>query len=177
MNCSLNASVLIVALLLSTASVAGDPAHSDRSEATSTSTAQDTVDVQHVMDAFHQAVLAHGGARLAALFVPEGSAWITVLSDGAYAHAKAKSPDTAKIRSGSYQDFAKFVSSSKARLDPEHSHVKIQSDGTIASVYFDFVFLIDGKAENRGSETWQPVKGAAGWRIAAITYSSDPQKS
>jgi hypothetical protein len=78
---------------------------------------------------------------------------------------------------GSYQAFAKFVATSKASLDPKHSHVKIQSDGTIACVYFDFVFMIDGTAENQGSETWQLVKGAAGWRIAAITYSSDPQKS
>lgn len=33
---------------------------------------------------------------------------------------------------------------------------------------------IDGKAENRGSETWQLVKTVGGWRIAAINYSSDP---
>jgi len=70
--------------------------------------------------------------------------------------------------------FAKFVSTSKASLDPRHSHVQIQSDGTIASVYFDFRFLIDGQMENQGSETWQLVKGTEGWRIAAITYSSDP---
>ena len=41
-------------------------------------------------------------------------------------------------------------------------------------MYFDFVLKIDGKDENRGSETWQLVKATAGWRIAAISYSSDP---
>jgi len=50
-------------------------------------------------------------------------------------------------------------------------------DGTIASVYFDFVFLVDGKEQNRGRETRVLVKGSDGWRIAAITYSSDPQMS
>jgi len=126
------------------------------------------------MDAFHDAVVTHNGSRLAALFIPEGSTWLNVLSDGAYARAKAKSPDAAKVRLGGYMQFAKFVSTSKASLDPRHSHVQIQSDGTIASVYFDFRFLIDGQVENQGSETWQLVKGAEGWRIAAITYSSDP---
>ena len=161
MNRFVNGSMLVVALLLSTTNQAEDRA-------------QDIADVQHVMDTFHEAVVTHDGSALAALFIPEGSTWLNVLSEDAYARAKAKSPNVAKIRLGSYKDFAGFVSSSKDSLDPEHSHVRIQSDGVIASAYFDFVFLINGKAENRGSETWQLVKGAEGWRIAAITYSSDP---
>jgi hypothetical protein len=52
--------------------------------------------------------------------------------------------------------------------------VQINSDGTIASVYFDFIFLSDGKETNHGSEAWQLVKGTDGWNIAAITYSSNP---
>jgi hypothetical protein len=135
---------------------------------------EDAIDVQHVMDAFHEAVVKHDGARLASLFLPNGSTWLNVLTDAAYAQAKAKTPDVAKVRVGSYKSFADFVSSSKSDLNPQHSNIRIHSDGTIASVYFDFVFLIDGKEENRGNETWQLVKGAEGWRIAAITYSSTP---
>jgi hypothetical protein len=137
-------------------------------------TAEDTLDVQHVMDAFHAAVVNHDGARLAALFLPEGTTWLKVLSDEAYARSQTRAPGRRKVVIGSYKEFAKFVSSSKVRLEPRHSNVRIHTDRTIASVYFDFVFLIDGKEENRGSETWQLVKGEAGWRIAAITYSSDP---
>jgi len=134
-----------------------------------------TDEIQQVMDTFHRAVVNHDGAQVAALFVPEGSAWFNVLSDDAYARAKVKSPEVGKVRVGSYQEFAKFVSNSKASLDPRHSHVRIFSDGTVGMAYFDFDFVIDGKVENRGSETWQLVKGTQGWRIAAITYSSNPQ--
>jgi hypothetical protein len=42
-------------------------------------------------------------------------------------------------------------------------------------VYFDFIFLVDGKETNRGSETWVLVKSDGGWRIADITYSSNPR--
>lgn len=157
----MNRSLLIGALLLSTAIHAKDRE-------------QDIADVQHVMDTFHHAVVTHDGSALAALFISEGSTWLNVLSEDAYARAKVKTPDIAKIRVGSYKDFAGFVSKSKDSLDPVHSHVQIHSDGVIASVYFDFVFLINGKVENRGSETWQLVKGAQGWRIAALTYSSNP---
>jgi ketosteroid isomerase-like protein len=126
-------------------------------------TSHDVADIRKVMDTFHEAVVSHDGSRLATLFIPEGSTWLNVL----------KSPAT--VRVGSYQDFAKFVSTTKSQLNPRHTHIQIHTDGTIAAVYFDFVFLIDGREANQGSETWQLVKGADGWRIAAITYSSAPR--
>lgn len=135
----------------------------------------DTAEVQKVMDTFHRAVVNHDGAQVAALFIQDGSTWFNVLSDDAYARAKAQSPGIAKVRLGSYKEFANFVSNSKVSLEPRHSHVKIHSDGIIAAAYFDFEFMVDGKLENRGSETWQLVKGPEGWRIAAITYSSSPR--
>ena len=161
-------------ILISTASFAQSRSSTESIEALPASTASDTVDVQHLIDAYHEAVLTHDGSRLANLFIPQGSMWLNVLSDEAYARAKAKSPDAVKVRVGSYTDFAKLVSTSKASFNPTHTHLQQNSDGTIASVYFDFVFLVDGKATNRGSETWVLVKGADGWRIAAITYSSNP---
>lgn len=134
----------------------------------------DTAAIQHVMDQFHMAVTHHDGDALTQLFIPEGSTWLNVLSDDAFARAKTKTPPVQKVRVGSYKDFAKFVSSTTKKLDPQHKNVVIHTDGTIASVYFDFVFLIDGHEENRGSETWQLVKASDGWRIVAITYSSNP---
>ena len=139
------------------------------------STVADTVDVQHVIDAYHEAVVSHNGPRLAQLFIPQGSLFLNVLSDDTYARAKAKSPEATKVRVGSYTDFVKLVSTSKASLNPTHTHLQEKSDGTIASVYFDFVFLIDGKEQNRGSETWVLVKGSEGWRIASIIFSSTPK--
>jgi len=135
---------------------------------------QDSLDIQQLMETFHTAVISHDGSALSSLFVQDGSAWFNVLSDSAYAGAKAKSETAMKIRKSDYRDFAKFVSTTKDNLDPRHSNIQIRSDGTIASVYFDFVFLINGKEENSGSETWQLVKGSTGWQIAAISYSSNP---
>jgi hypothetical protein len=161
-------------ILTCTAGLVQSQVPAESNAALPASAASDTVDVQHVIDAYHEAVLTHDGSRLARLFIPEGSMWLNVLSDEAYARGKAKSPDAVKIRVGSYADFAKLVSTSKADFNPTHTHLQQNSDGTIASVYFDFVFLIDGKEQNHGSETWVLVKGTDGWRIAAITYSSNP---
>jgi ketosteroid isomerase-like protein len=170
-------SLLALTILIGTPSFAQSPSPAESNTGAPASTASDTVDVQHVIDAYHEAVLTHDGSRLAHLFLPQSSVWLSVLSDDAYASVKAKSPDAVKIRVGSYTDFAKLVSTSKASFNPTHTHLQVNSDGTIASVYFDFVFLVDGKEQNRGSETWVLVKGTDGWRIATIIYSSNPHIS
>jgi hypothetical protein len=99
--------------------------------------------------------------------------WLNVLTDSTYDRAKAKTPRAQNIRVGNYHDFAKIVSTTTKPLNPEHSNLVIHTDGTIAAVYFDFVFKTDGIATNTGSETWQLVKTVDGWRIAAICYSSN----
>jgi len=136
--------------------------------------ASDTAAIDQMMTSFHAAVVSHDGERLKGFFLPQGAAWFNVLSDEALARIRVKSPDAVKMRPGSYQDFASFVSSSKADLDPRHSEVEVRSDETVATAWFRFRFMIGGEEKNHGFETWQLVKTEQGWRIAAIAYSSDP---
>jgi hypothetical protein len=134
----------------------------------------DETAIEGVMKQYHAAILAHDGTTLSGLFLPDANLWLNVLTDSAYAQAQAKSAAAQKIRVSNYRDFAKLVSTTPKNFDPEHSNVVIHTDGTIATVYFEFVFNVDGKANNRGSENWQLVKAADGWRIASIIYSSEP---
>jgi ketosteroid isomerase-like protein len=134
----------------------------------------DEAAIEQVMKQYHAAILAHDGTALTGLFLPDANLWLNVLTDSAYALAQAKSPTAQKVRVSNYRDFAKLVSTTTKSFDPEHSNVVIHTDGTIAAAYFDFVFNVDGKANNHGSETWQLVKAADGWRIASIIYSSEP---
>jgi hypothetical protein len=87
-----------VMILIGTASFAQSPLAAESNKGLPASTASDTVDVQHVIDAYHEAVLTNDGSRL---FIPQGSMRLNVLSDDAYAHARAKSPDAVKIHAGS----------------------------------------------------------------------------
>ncbi|MBR0642727.1 YybH family protein [Plastoroseomonas hellenica] len=138
------------------------------------STREDTVDVDHLIAAYHEAVVEHDGARLAALFMPEGTAWFSALTDAGLARARARAPNAPKVRPGSVMAFVALVTNSKDRLDPQHSDLRIRTDGTVATVTFDFRFLINGDVQNSGIESWQLVKGDDGWRIVSIIYSSTP---
>src|SRR5580692_4631151 len=70
----------------------------------------DETAVEQVMRRYHAAILAHDGNALAALFLPDANLWLNVLTDSAYAQAKAKSPSAKKVRVSNYQDFANLVS-------------------------------------------------------------------
>ena len=170
----LNNLVLCALALFPIATIAQAPAPSTaRTEAVHDHRADEAA-IEQVMKQYHAAILAHDGTTLAGLFLPYANLWLNVLTDSAYAQAQAKSATAQKVRISSYRDFAKLVSTTPKSFDPEHSNVVIHTDGTIATVYFDFVFNVDGKANNRGSEIWQLVKAADGWRIASIIYSSEP---
>jgi ketosteroid isomerase-like protein len=170
----LNNFALCALALLPIALTAQTPMRSMTQTETANDHHADEAPIEQVMKQYHAAILAHDGTALSGLFLPDADLWLNVLTDSAYARAQAKSATAQKVRISSYRDFAKLVSTTPKSFDPEHGNVVIHTDGTIAAVYFDFVFNVDGKANNRGSETWQLVKAADGWRIASIIYSSEP---
>jgi ketosteroid isomerase-like protein len=170
----LNNFALCALALLPMAAIAQVPSPSTTRTETANEHDAQVAAIEQVMKQYHEAVVNHDGAALSGLFLPDANLWLNVLTGSAYARAQAKSPTAQKVRVSTYRDFAKLVSTTPKSFDPEHSSVVIHTDGTIAAVYFDFVFNVDGKANNRGSETWQLVKAADGWRIASIIYSSEP---
>ncbi len=170
----LNSLALCALVLLPMAAVPQTPISSIAQTETAPEQNAQVAAIEQVMKQYHEAVVTHDGTALAGLFLPDANIWLNVLTDSTYDRAKAKTPSAQKVRVGNYRDFAKIVSTTTKSLDPEHSNVVIHTDGTIAAVYFDFVFKTNGIANNTGSETWQLVKTVDGWRIAAICYSSNP---
>ena len=143
-----------LALVLAISIPIGAPAQSSAS--------QDAVEVTNVTAAFRQAIVAHDGKGLAALFIPEGGACFNMLSDGAYAAAICEEFECAKMSARPRSAFVTFVSTTKDAIDEStNTNLQIHTDGTIATEYFEFLFFINCKPTNRRSETWQLVKGAA----------------
>jgi hypothetical protein len=73
--------VFALTIFTATAGFAQSPLPAESNKPVPANTASDTVAVQHVIDAYHEAILTHDGSRLASLFLPKGSTWLNVLSD------------------------------------------------------------------------------------------------
>lgn len=147
------------------------PAHADTHAAPDNLAAR--AQIQRVVEIFRTSIIAKDKSRLGSLFIPIGGSWIMVIGDEMYQRMKAKRPSVAKIKPGTYQEFVDSVGASHQRLEEIFSNLRIDTDGAVASVYFDYVFLSDDKENNRGSETWQLVNTGDGWKISALSYSID----
>lgn len=145
----------ILGLLISTACLATAQA------APSPDPSQGRAEILQLADAFQKAILAKDAATLRGLF----------LTNSSWTQIDATAPGAAKRIPGNYREFTSFVSSGKQHYEERFSNLRVETDGTIAELYFNYVFLIDSKESNSGDETWHLVKTAVGWKIAALTYS------
>jgi ketosteroid isomerase-like protein len=129
-------------------------------------------DIEKVVDQFQGALKAHDAKTLGSLFTPECS-WVEALGADSLVKVRARKPDAGPYHTSTPAKFVTFVGSSKDPLEERFHDVRIQTDGTVGIVYFDFEFLLAGEVQNRGAETWQMVRTADGWKIAAMLYSSN----
>jgi hypothetical protein len=137
----------------------------------------DQAQIEQIVERFKAAIIAHDQKGLEALFVPEGGSWFEVLGESAFRQIKARKPDLSRVHPDNYRHFAGMVGGAKQAVEEKFDNVRIHTDGAVASVYFDFVFLVDGKRNNVGSETWQLVHTNEGWKISAMAYSSYPDRA
>jgi len=134
--------------------------------------------IEQVIARFQTAIIKKDKAGLSDLFLPANNSWIAVPTEATYRIVHAKHPKERRFMPGSYTEFVNFIGTSSERMEEKFSNVKIDTDGTVASVYFDFAFLSNGEPQNHGSETWQLINTGSGWKINALVYSInvDPSK-
>jgi hypothetical protein len=131
----------------------------------------DVAAIRQIVQQFQTAIVARDGKTLGSLFVQEGGSWMSVLDEPTYAAAKARNPAAQRLEPSTWREFADFVTHSARPIEERFYDVRVRTNGAVASVWFDFDFLADGKVTNRGSETWQLVRTDEGWKIHAMLYS------
>lgn len=163
---------------LAVALLAAPLAHAATSSAPGAAAAR--TDINQLVETFKAAIIAKDGAKLDTLFVPENSSWFSALDQASLDTTRTKKPDAKRYRAEpeTYKGFTRFVGTTTHSIEEKFDNVRIDTDGIVGSVYFDYVFLLDGKATNHGNETWQVIRTDDGWKISAMLYSVilDPAK-
>ncbi|HKT30808.1 hypothetical protein [Dyella sp.] len=134
--------------------------------------AEDQARIQQLINRFKSAIIAKDGHALRGMFLSGGS-WLQGLDEGSWAAMRAKKPDARQFDPGSYEQFAHFIETTPKdkTIEETFDNVRIETDGTVGTVYFDYRFLVDGKSINHGVETWQLAHTDEGWKISAMLYS------
>jgi ketosteroid isomerase-like protein len=161
-------------LLLYGAAAAADsaaPAHIGRH----TSTPQDTQAINKVIDDFKAGIKTKNVKLLSSLLLNSNILFDAPGSprDMAFAHEKYDTTYDG-LRAGGYAEFARFIETSKGAVEERFYNVKITQDTNVAWVMFDYEFLVDGKAQNYGVETWRMMKVADDkWKIASVMWTTN----
>jgi hypothetical protein len=147
------------------------PVHAADKPATSTRAA-DLAAIDKVVEQFKAAIIAHDGNTLASLFLQDHDSWLSVTDEAKWVKVKALYPQARKVTLSSWKKFSEFIKDAKVPVEERFYNVRMDTNGAVASVWFDFDFLIDGKVTNRGSESWQMVRTEDGWKISSMLYSA-----
>jgi hypothetical protein len=133
--------------------------------------------IEDVIENFRTAIIDKDKDRFIKLFLHESITWQRVLSDEGLQRFREKQPDVVKTRFDSQKTASSFIDgivANKRRTEEKFWNIRIDTDGDIASVYFDYSFHADDRETNHGKEAWHLVNTGEGWKIVSVIWSVIP---
>ncbi|GGC64961.1 YybH family protein [Undibacterium terreum] len=134
--------------------------------------------IEKVIEDFRAAIVNKDQEGFLKLFLKEDITWAGTTTDASIARLYANRPQPAmkpppKFFTMSPRKFINFIAEDKAKFDEKISNVRIDSDGDVAQVWFDYSLFNGEYKENWGKESWQMLRTDDGWKIAAVVWSNE----
>ena len=145
--------------------------------ATSPSNTNDITAIKQVVESFRTSLINKDKATYMSLFFsdkPADIGWQFVSEDSRLDHIRKSNPDAIKARQIPGINFISLIDGAIATNEPREetfANIKIETDGEIAAVSFDYAFLANEKKTNWGKEMWQLVRTEKGWKIFSVIYT------
>jgi hypothetical protein len=133
--------------------------------------------IEAVIESFRTAIIDRDKDRFTKLFLHDKPTWQRVVSDEGLQRSRQKDPAAMKVRvnpGNTYLSFIDGIVAGQRRIEETFENVRIDTDGDIASVYFDYSFNADGRRTNYGKEAWHLVNTGEGWKIVSVIWSVIP---
>lgn len=110
------------------------------------------------------------------LFLREDITWDAAFDDpsldGIMARRTDKSlPRPNKTFHSTPREFIKGIAKSSGPREETIDNVRIDTDGDVAQVWFDYSYKQSDYQQNWGKEAWQLVRTEDGWKIASVIWS------
>jgi ketosteroid isomerase-like protein len=134
--------------------------------------------IEGVIESFRSAIVRKDKDAFLKLFLKPDITWTGVLPDKSVEMLYASRPKPemkppSKGFNSSPADFIDFIVKNPAPLEETFSNLRIDTDGDVAQVWFDYSFKAGDYRQNWGKESWQMVRVESGWKIAAVVWSQE----
>ena len=139
--------------------------------------------IEQVVESFRTSLINKDKPTYMSLFFSdkaEDIGWQFVSEDVRLQDIRKAKPDAIKARQIPANNFIALIDGAVASPKPKEekfSNTKIETDGDVASVSFDYSFHDDGVKTNWGKEMWQLIRTEQGWKIFSVIYSVRDSRS
>ena len=140
---------------------------------------EDRASIEKIVETFRVSIINKDKDSFLKLFYSESIPWIGVTTDKSLAWQNAHKPkpglpDLKKIFAGDgpkkfIEGIVKFGGNDEEKFD----NVRIESDGDVAQVWFDYSYNFNGYKANWGKEAWHLVRTEGGWKISSVIWSME----
>lgn len=131
--------------------------------------------IEAIIEAFRTSIIEKDKARFTALLFSEDIPWTSVVTEEPLARMRKKKPEAKRVYPSTGKkgpiEFIDSIVADKERQEEKFENVRIETDGSIASVWFDYSYHDGAKKTNWGKETWQLVHTDHGWKINSVIWS------
>src|SRR5699024_4495588 len=140
--------------------------------------------ILQVVKEFRVSIINKDKQQFMSLFYPDSSqvSWIGDYADSTWKLIQKKIqmlkksgreniPKVTKAHGSTPGNFIEGLISRPDHFEELFHNLKIITDGSVASVAFDYEFQINGQTHNHGKEIWHLVHTDNGWKTNSVIYS------
>ncbi len=136
------------------------------------SNADDLTKIRSVLEEFRQDIVHKDAYALTKLMLNPNILFHSIDNQEAVDGARKYNAQFDGIGPSRLDGFAKFLSTSKDKLEEKFHNIEIRQDGDLGLVTFNYDFVTNDKVTNSGVEHWQVRKIDGQWKILSVTWTS-----
>ena len=135
------------------------------------SNADDLARIRGVLEQFRQDIIHKDASAITKLMLNPNVLFHPINNQEEVDSARKSNAQFDGIGPSALDGFAKFLSTSKDKLEEKFHNIEIRQDGNLGLVTFNYEFVINDKVTNSGVEHWQLRKIDGQWKILSVTWT------
>ncbi|HXX17747.1 MAG TPA: hypothetical protein VEJ47_22815 [Candidatus Eremiobacteraceae bacterium] len=136
------------------------------------SNADDLAKIRGVLEEFRQDIIRKDAYALTKLVLNPNVLFHHTNTQEEIDRARKTNAQFDGIGPSQLDGFAKFLATSKDKLEEKFQNIEIRQDGPLGLVTFNYDFVENDKVTNSGLEHWQVCKIDGQWKILSVTWTS-----
>jgi hypothetical protein len=127
--------------------------------------------ISEVVEKFRLSIINKDKTTFQSLFYSDSIPWIAVFSDEMVKMKRKENKDFPRsVDFGKYGPPVRMISDEEAQ-EEKMWNIKIDTDGYLASVHFNYSDHRGGGQKAFGTEAWDLVREESGWKIVSVKYT------